>query len=151
MTYANPQDFIEAFGENEAIMLTNLDNPNTSIVNLVPLNKALVDASGIIDMYVGNRYVLPLTVVSTVINGYCLDIARYRLDRIRSREDVRLRYEDALKQLQLVTKGLISLGADLITGNNVNAIAADISTSGARSSVSPGMDLAYYGNSEWRG
>jgi phage gp36-like protein len=138
--YATPQDFIDAFGEPETIQLTNLDNPDTSIVNLVPLNKALVDASGIIDMYVANRYVTPLVVVSTVINGYCLDIARYRLDRINPRDDVRLRYEDALKQLQLVTKGMISLGTDTL-GQSIDATAIDFDSSGARSYSAPCIDM----------
>jgi phage gp36-like protein len=140
MAYATPEDFIRAFGEPETVQLTNLDNPNTTAVNLVPLERALFDATGIIDMYVGNRYVLPLTVGSTVINGYCLDIARYRLDRINPRDDVRLRYEDALKQLQLVTKGIVSLGANFV-GQSIDATAIDRDGSGARSCREPSIDL----------
>ncbi len=150
MSYATSQDFIDAFGLQEAIMLTNLDDPSATIPNLIPLDKALHDASAFIDTYVGSRYLLPLTAVSTVVNRYCLDIARYMLDRIRSREDVRLRYEDAIKFLTLVAKGQVSIGADLLTGGNVASIAGDVTVAGARSYAEPRLNLHGYGG-RWDG
>jgi phage gp36-like protein len=147
--YATPQDFIDAFGQQEAIMLTNLDDPSAIVPNLVPLNKALADATAFIDTYVGSRYVLPLTSVSTVVNRYCLDIARYMLDRIRSREDVRLRYEDAIKFLTLVVKGQVSIGADLITGANVATVAAGVTVVGARAYAERSIDMGGY-NTSWQ-
>jgi phage gp36-like protein len=147
--YATPQDFIDAFGQQETIMLTNLDDPSAIAPNPVPLNKALADATAFIDTYVGSRYVLPLTSVSTVVNRYCLDIARYMLDRIRSREDVRLRYEDAIKFFTLVVKGQVSIGADLITGANVATVAADVTVSGARIYAEPKIDMGGY-NTLWQ-
>jgi phage gp36-like protein len=143
--YASTQDFINAFGEPETIMLTNLDDPSAGEPKLDPLDKALIDATALIDAYVGNRYVLPLTVVSTVTNRYCLDIARYMLDRIRSREDVRVRYEDAIKFFERVTKGLASLGAAALTGQNVEGLTPNLSADGARAYVEPAIDLCGFG------
>jgi phage gp36-like protein len=143
MPYATQQDFIDAFQEHEAIMLTNLDRPNAIAVDSVPLNKALADASALIDSYCGLRYLLPLSPLPEVVNSYCLDIARYRLDRIRSREDVRLRYEDAIKFFEKVCKGLVSLGSD-VAGVGVSASLPSNSAAGARTCVEPSIDLGGY-------
>lgn len=110
--YATQAQFIEAFGEPETLMLTNLDSPNTTTVNPVPLDRALTDASALIDSYLARRYLLPLASVPQVLIPYCLDIARYKLDRIRSREDVRQRYEDAIKWLEMVASGKVYLAVD---------------------------------------
>ena len=147
MIYADYRDFVDAFGERETIMLTNLDNPNLTAINRIPLDKALADATAEIDTYIGSRYVLPLVSTPTVVNRYCLDIARYMLDRIRSREDVRLRYEDALKWLGMLASGKVSIGAGLITGTNISQTAPSLDASGARSTVAPAIDLGGY----WHG
>lgn len=146
MAYAITADFIDAFGERETIMLTNLDNPNTTVINPIPLNKALDDATAEIDTYIGSRYVLPLASTPSVVNRYCLDIARYMLDRIRSREDVRLRYEDALKWLGMLASGKVSIGADLL-GSSISQTAPSLDASGARSHVCPPIDLGGF----WHG
>jgi phage gp36-like protein len=145
MPYATAQDFIDAFGEPETIMLTNLDDAAATAPNLVPLEKALVDSTALINAYVGGRYVLPLSVVSTVVHRYCLDIARYMLDRIRSREDVRVRYEDALKFFESVVKGHVSLGADELSGQNVEGLTSGLGADGARSYAEPAIDLCGFG------
>jgi phage gp36-like protein len=146
MAYADRLDFVDAFGERETLMLTNLDNPNATAINPVPLNKALDDATAEINTYVASRYIVPLASTPTVVNRYCLDIARYMLDRIRSREDVRLRYEDALKWLGMLASGKVSIGADLL-GTNISQTAPSLDASGARSSVAPAIDLGGF----WRG
>jgi phage gp36-like protein len=143
MPYATQQDFINAFQEREAIMLTNLDRPNAIAVDSAPLNKALADASALIDDYCGQRYLLPLSPLPVTVNRYCLDIARYMLDRIRSREDVRLRYEDAIKFLEKVAKGLVSLGANA-AGVGVSASLPSNSAAGARTCVQPPIDMGGY-------
>jgi phage gp36-like protein len=146
MAYATRQDFIAAFGERETLMLTNLDNPNSVTIDPIPLDKALDDATAEIDTYIASRYILPLASTPTVVNRYCLDIARYMLDRIRSREDVRLRYEDALKWLGMLASGKVSIGADLL-GASISQTAPSLDASGARSSVAPPIDLGGF----WRG
>ena len=124
--YGTQALFIEAFGEPETVMLTNLDTPNAVAINTVPLTRALVDAAALIDSYIGRRYLLPLSATPSVLIPYALDIARYRLDRIRNREDVRLRYEDAIKWLESIACGkcaLMGLGVDVLTNQPVNPTA----------------------------
>jgi phage gp36-like protein len=120
--YGSAVLFVEAFGEPETVMLTNLDDPTATSVNPVPLDRALTDAAALIDSYLQRRYQLPLVEVPQVLIPYVLDIARYRLDRIRDREDVRKRYEDAIKWLEGVRDGKNFLGTDVAA--NLPVVAA---------------------------
>lgn len=140
--YATAVDFIETFGEPETIQLTNLDVPAATTVNLIPLEKAIAHASEIIDGYCGYRYRLPLA-PTPAITAYCLDIARYRLDRIRSREDVRQRFEDAIAYFKRVAEGKVSLGADQ-AGVGVSETISTSVAAGARSCREPRGDWAGY-------
>jgi phage gp36-like protein len=113
--YGSIDLFIEAFGDAESLVLTNLDDPTAAAIDSVPLTRALTDAAALIDSYLSRRYQLPLLVIPQVLIPYALDIARYRLDRIRDREDVRRRYEDAIKWLESVRDGKCYLGTDVAT------------------------------------
>jgi phage gp36-like protein len=121
--YGSQALFVDAFGEPETVMLTNLDTPMATTIESRPLERALTDAAALIDSYLNRRYQLPLAVVPQVLIPYSLDIARYRLDRISNREDVRQRYEDAIKWLESVASGKCFLGTDLATNLPVDAVA----------------------------
>jgi phage gp36-like protein len=108
MAYATIYQFRDTFGL-ESIELSNLDYPDDDAENEEALNRALTDASAVIDTYLG-RYALPLPVNPPVLVPYCLDVARYRLWRNSDApEDVRKRYEDAIRWLELVAKGTVKL------------------------------------------
>jgi phage gp36-like protein len=111
MAYATVAQFIEAFGQVEAVELSNLDDLEIVVVRDEILERALNDASAEMDSYFW-RYTLPFVSLPQPLIGCCLDIARHRLDRVREREDVRARYEDWRKWLELVAKGTIRLGVD---------------------------------------
>lgn len=112
MPYATIDQFIDKFGRDQAIALTNLDNPQAEEIDGSVVNRALVDASALIDSFLASRYSLPFVNVPQVLIPKCLDIARYFLDQYAAREDVRQRYEDAIRWLEQVARGLISLGLD---------------------------------------
>jgi phage gp36-like protein len=121
MSYATPADFILAFGNDEAVEITNLDSPTASVLDSSKLQRALDDASSEIDSYLlAASYTIPLTSAPIVLREKCNDIARYRLDKWRNRDDVRRRYEDALIFLRDLSKGLASLGAD-VTGKPIES------------------------------
>lgn len=111
MAYATIEQFVEAFGQVEAVELSNLDDAEIVVVRDEILDRALNDASAEMDSYFW-RYTLPFASLPQPLIGCCLDIARHRLDRVREREDVRERYKDRLKWLELVAKGTIRLGVD---------------------------------------
>lgn len=73
------------------------------------LARACEDATNLVDGYLGGRYALPLSSVPDMVRAWAADVARYRLWDDRAPEEVRRRYEDALRQLELTAKGTISL------------------------------------------
>jgi phage gp36-like protein len=121
MNYATQEDMINLFGEAEIIQLTNLDNPNLETIDPVRLDQALDYASREVDSYLQvAQYQLPLISVPLVLRNKVADIARYHLDSYQAREDVRQRYEDAVKWLQLLASGKVGLGIDKITQEQIS-------------------------------
>lgn len=112
MSYATPQDFIDYFGESETIELTHLDDPLAASVDRALLQRHLNHATSEINGYLTGRYSLPLAPVPQILQYHTCDIARYRLDKYKSREDVKDRYEQAIQYLRDVAKGIVSLGLD---------------------------------------
>jgi phage gp36-like protein len=110
VAYCTPADMNELFGETEMLHLTNLYDPDAVVVDEVRVQAAANWAAQIIDTYLAARYDLPLASVPVVLKGYAADMARYQLDSISPRDDVRKRYDDALKWLAMVAQGRVELG-----------------------------------------
>lgn len=111
MTYATPSDLIKRFGEKEAIALS--DRAFAGTVDEVVLADALEQAAAEIDGYLGGRYPLPFNPVPSILTGYACDIARYRLcgsGGVVTTDEIRDRYKDAIKFLELAAAGKVSLG-----------------------------------------
>ena len=96
-------------------------------IDAARVTAALGDASAEIDTWVGRRYVLPLAVANPDLTRVCCDIAMYRLQTLRTKDDIedsRQRYADAMKLLKDIACGEVELaGATLrpdvvpVTGN----------------------------------
>ena len=115
--YATAGDFELAFGSREAVQLSNRDNAATATaVNVAVLEGFLEGASGLIDTYLGAKYVTPVVTPTQPLKQACLDIARYNIDNVRVREDVRQRYEDRIRWLEMIVKSQIQLGLPVIPG-----------------------------------
>jgi phage gp36-like protein len=142
--YATAADFELAFGSREALQLSNRDNAATAtVVNAAVLEEFLEGASGLIDSYLGARYLTPVVTPTQPLKQACLDIARYYIDNVRVREDVRLRYEDRIRWLEQVTKGLVELGLPGIAG--LTPISGSNGLGLSRSSVDTGLNLQGFG------
>jgi phage gp36-like protein len=111
MGYAVKQDMIDRFGDVELKQLTDRTGAVDAIDDTV-LGKALADADAEINGYLAGRYTLPLASTPMILVGLACDIARFRLYEDRATEQVRQRYEDAIKYLTKVAEGKISLGLD---------------------------------------
>ncbi len=115
--YATVADFEQAFGHREALQLSNRDNAATAtVVNMAVLEGFLEGASGLIDTYLGAKYVTPVVTPTQPLKQACLDIARYNADNVRVREDVRQRYEDRIRWLEMIVKSQIQLGLPVLPG-----------------------------------
>ena len=107
--YATKQGMIDAFGEDEVIALTNLEDLG-DVIDDTRLNAALEYAVAEVDSRLGARFILPLLSVPLVLKNKTLDIARYQLEHGKPREDVVKRYDDAIAWLNQVVSGKVSLG-----------------------------------------
>ncbi len=102
MAYATQADLERRFGAAEVADAGRRDPERIA--------RALEDASAEIDAYLGRRYALPLSSVPAVIARIACDIARYRLWDDQAPDEVRRRYEDALRFLERVARGEVEIG-----------------------------------------
>jgi phage gp36-like protein len=108
MTYATATDLEQRYGVHELTQRT--DTTDAGVPDAAVVALALGDATAEVDGYLSARYVLPLPTVPTVLTRITCDIARYRLWADRASDEVRRRYEDAVKLLTNISKGVVSLG-----------------------------------------
>lgn len=111
--YAQVDDFVVRIGEDESIQLT--DREMIGVVDEDLLQVALADSSSQIDGYLGGRYKLPLATVPQNLVRICCDLARYHLtskSSVTMTEEVENRYKLCLKELENISKGVVSLSLD---------------------------------------
>lgn len=97
---ASPDDFIIAYGLKEAIQLTNIDDAAAASVNVAKLRMAIQDANSLIDSYIEQSGKAGMVLITSNRRRTALIVARYYLDTVRRREDVRADFEMSLKQMQ---------------------------------------------------
>ena len=97
---ASPDDFIVAYGLKEAIQLTNIDDAAATSVNVAKLRMAIQDANSLIDSYIEQSGKAGMVLITSNRRRTALIIARYYLDTVRRRDDVRADFETSLKQMQ---------------------------------------------------
>ena len=77
--YATRQDLVDRFGAAELAQLTDRVNKPASTIDDTIVDRALGDASALIDGYLTGRYALPLTPVPGSLTRVCCDLARFFL------------------------------------------------------------------------
>jgi phage gp36-like protein len=97
---ASPDDFILAYGLKEAIQLTNIDDAAATSINVAKLRMAIQDANSLIDSYIEQSGKAGQVLITSNRRRTALIVARYYLDSVRRRDDVRADFESCLKQLQ---------------------------------------------------
>jgi len=100
---ATPDDFILAYGLRETIQLSNIDDADASQPNTDKIWMAIQDACALIDNYIIQAGKAGKLLISSNRRRTALIIARYYLDSVRRREDVKNDYEQCLKELQQAT------------------------------------------------
>jgi len=114
MAYSTQTDIEEQVSQAELIELT--DDTGAGTVDTSAAARAIADADAEIDGYCGTRYTVPFSPVPAMIRKLSVDIAVYNLFSRRSTlkmpEERQKRYDNAVRFLRDVSRGLISLGAD---------------------------------------
>lgn len=111
MAYATLTDLVSRFGEEQLVQLT--DRNGSGLIDQNVVDQAIADAGALIDGYLSGRYPVPLSPAPAILVGYACDLARYNLFPDANLEDVntvRIRQRDAIKFLELVGQGKLSLG-----------------------------------------
>lgn len=125
---ATPDDFILAYGLREAIQLSNIDNADASQPNNEKIWMAIEDACALIDNYITGATRAGRILISSSRRRTSLIIARYYLDTVRRREDVKKDYElaitelDKARTLQDVTRPEIPWWLDPCNPNRGNGV-----------------------------
>lgn len=123
MPYASADDIAEMYGEQLLLRIADPDDTGNFDVGIVNAN--LEQADDVIDAYLSSRYTLPLNSVPGILKTCAIDIAVYKMahNRLPRTDEMRVRYEDALRMLELIAKGTIGLGlpldGDTLGGGNV--------------------------------
>lgn len=110
MAYSTINDILKMLSEADLIELTAETDAGAYDPDVV--ERAIEDADAEIDGYVGTRYKVSRDPIPPVLRKYSVDIAIYNLYSRRQivNEEWRKRYEDAVRYLELVAQGKISLG-----------------------------------------
>ncbi|MBL9102159.1 MAG: DUF1320 domain-containing protein [Myxococcales bacterium] len=110
MSYASLQTLTDQFGADEVTRSADRDQDGVADVGVV--DRALADADGEIDSYIGSVYKLPLDPVPSVVVTYAGAIALYRMSLQTGvlTDEKRQRYEDAIRWLRDVAAGKATLG-----------------------------------------
>ncbi|HYH17505.1 MAG TPA: DUF1320 domain-containing protein [Azospirillum sp.] len=111
MSYATLQDLIDRFGADELVQLTDRAAVPTEAIDEVVVGRALDDARRLIDGYVGGRYRLPLAPVPDLVRRIACDLARYFLHSNKPTELVKDSYKEAVRLLEKVAAGTVTLQA----------------------------------------
>lgn len=117
MAYATIADITNQL--DDAILIQLTDDANTGEYSEAVVARAIEDADSEIDGYVGSRYRVPMNPVPPVLRKLSADIAIYNLYSRRqgAPEHRDRRYQDAIRFLESVAKGDVSLGAYDPEGN----------------------------------
>lgn len=103
--------FIEIFGYNEAVELSNIENPTGNEVDVQKIQIALNDAGQLINNFIDSAPPQGKILIAGSYRRTQATIARYYLDVLRPRTQVQEAAEKALQQLELwASKGSPSAG-----------------------------------------
>ena len=111
MSYNTKDDILGEVSEDVLIQLT--DDDNLGAVDDDKVAKALVRADGEVDGFCGKRYQVPFNPVGDFVKALALDLAVYNLFSRRENvpENRKHRRDNAVKNLEQIAKGLVTLGA----------------------------------------
>ncbi len=114
--YASADDIAELYGQD----LLAAVGTRGDALDQAAVDTALETASSEIDSYLAARYYVPLDPAPAYIRQICVDIAVYRLaqDEAPRTTEMRQRYDDAIRYLTTVSKGLANVETGGGTGGD---------------------------------
>lgn len=111
MAYSILADIEELLPETTIVQLT--DDEDLGTINEVRVTEAIASADAEIDTYCGTKYSVPFSPVPPVIKKCSVDMAIYNLYSRKAEELPQTRtdrYKNAIRLLEAIAKGTISIG-----------------------------------------
>jgi phage gp36-like protein len=112
MPYATVQDMVDRWGQTEMIRLTTPDGTEMTTLDAAAIERAIAEASAVVDSYLRRRYAAPLAAAPYEIRRAVCVIARYDLSHGENREpgeQVRLQKKEVLDWLGEIAAGRVLL------------------------------------------
>ena len=109
--YSTIDDLKKAIPEATLLQLT--DDDSLGVIDEAKVTEAIAAADGEIDSYCAARYTVPFDPAPAIIGKYSVDIAIYNLYSriVETIPDTRNdRYKNAIRALEQIAKGVITLG-----------------------------------------
>lgn len=113
MSYIVQADLLAQLSQAQLTQLT--DDIGNGVIDDTRVDQAIADAEAEIDGYVATRYAVPVAApVPALLKKLAIDITVYNLWRRKQKipDLVRTAYEDAVKKLEAIAKGVVTLGVD---------------------------------------
>jgi len=112
MAYIVEADLLNRISEDQLIQLS--DDAGAGSTDSAVITRAITEADAEINGYVATKHSVPLASPTDLIKKLSTDITIHNLfgRRQREPEDVRQRYDDAVKVLKSIAKGIVTLGVD---------------------------------------
>lgn len=110
MAYCTQTDLLEQISSDILVQLT--DDADAGTIDTDAIDRAIADADAEINSYCGTKYDVPFTTVPVMVRKLSVDITVYNLYARRrgAPEDRKARYDDAIRFLKDVAKGIGTLG-----------------------------------------
>lgn len=109
MTYATLDQLTARLGLPLLISLTDRGDVATGVVDETVTDRALREATDMVDGYVATKYVLPLAEVPGILTDLTLSIAAWKLYINDAPDKVKDDYDRALRSLKDIADGRIRL------------------------------------------
>jgi phage gp36-like protein len=109
--YATIQDMIDRFTQTEILRLSATTNVLPVAIEAVTVNRALDDATALVESYLRKRYFVPVDATADIIRATCI-LARYDLATGGDKEPTTQMKEDrasTIKWLEGIASGMVSL------------------------------------------
>lgn len=108
--YATKTDIVNLYGAMLLDLIADRNNDGRSEDSVVAA--ALTASTEEINGFLSQRYTLPIEPTPPMFKQFCIDMAVYRmtpLDDART-EEMRKRYDDAIKRLTMIANGDLGIG-----------------------------------------
>lgn len=120
--YATAQELLDRYGDDTVFATGDQDGDNALDATIA---RALADASAEVDLYLGQRYSLPLvTVPEPVVRLTCTLAWYYVTPEHMVTEERRKRYEDAVALLRRLASGEVGLGLPAADDGTASGLAS---------------------------